>query len=129
MADQIPHWRKFTGDERLFGALWLHGKKNVAAAPSEALRHDADERARGAVEDVGLPDDGWIAAEVRFPCFVAKDEGRRRAGFVIGGLHHAAVERRQAEKFKRVRRAENSVEAFHSAADLVEHVFAGIGDR
>ena len=66
---------------------------------------------------------------MRLPRFVAEDESRRRAGLVVGGLHRAAVKRGQAEKFKRVRRAKDAVQAFHSAADLIENVFAGIGDR
>src|ERR1700722_8792232 len=128
MADQIPNWRKFAGSERLFGANGFHRKKNVAAAPSKALRHDPDERAGGAIENVRLPDDRWVAAEVRFPCFVAEDERRRSAGLVIGGLHHAAVQCGKTEEFKRVGRAENSVEALHSTADLIKNIFTGVSD-
>ena len=77
---------------------------DLRALHREIDRHDADDRARDAVENNRLAHDVRIAGKALLPEAVAEDGDRRAAGLVLVLGDPAADDRRQLEHAKQARR-------------------------
>ena len=98
------------------------GNPQVGVAPAKARRHDADQSPRSVIQHESLIDDAGIGAKLFDPSFVTHDENWRSAGLVVGWLHHAAEQRRHAEKFKGSGRNQIGVEPLGPFDRMVENV-------
>src|SRR5882762_7911514 len=101
---------------------------HVGVAPSEAWRHDADQRSLRSVKDKSLVDDRGVGAEPRNPGFVAHDKHRRRTGFIVSGLSDAAEQRGHAQKLKGAGGDEAAIKAFGTLAGAVKDIEAIVGN-
>ncbi len=68
----------------------------------EAMRHDADERARLAVEEKSRAEDPRVAAELRLPQAIVHDEHERRTRLSVFGRENAAKKWRNAKKVEAI---------------------------
>ena len=115
--------------ELSFRAAGLFGEPQVRIAPGEARRHDADQRARRAVQDERGIEYLGVCAEAVDPDLVAQDKDRRCARLVVGGLHHAPQKCRHAHELQRPRRHQVPVETLRPPARSVENVFVVVRDH
>src|SRR5437870_1458101 len=88
---------------RLSGWVRLFWDKHVRVEPPESRGHDADQSPGRAAENKGLVHDLRILIKPSHPGFVTQHKHGRCAGLVVGGLHHAAEQRRHAKEFKSAR--------------------------
>ena len=81
-------------------------QRRLGVRKLETPRHDADDRARHAVDRDRPAQDRRIGVEARFPEALANDDGGRRAGAIVILAEPAAHERRRSEHTKETRARE-----------------------
>src|SRR6267143_154906 len=79
------------------------GKPKAGTVSVKALRHDADERPRLAVQKKISAENLGIAMELRLPQAIVHHEHQRRTGPAVFGRENAAKDRRNSQKVKTIR--------------------------
>ncbi len=79
-------------------------KPHARVVSVEARRHDADKRARLAIQEKSPTEDPGVAAELRLPQAIVHHEHERRTRLSVGGGENAAKKRRDAKKVEAIGR-------------------------
>src|SRR6185437_951395 len=114
---------------RVAPASESRGNPEVHILPSEARRHDPNQRTRLAIKDERLIQDLRIAIEPGGPQFVAHHKYWRRAGRSVPRRDAASEERGNAQKLEGIGGDEASIESLRAfAAGINNILFVGAGD-
>src|SRR5580693_8995178 len=104
---------------RVAGFFW---NPDVSIAPTKPWRHDTDQRACRAVQDIGLVQNGWVRVEVVDPRLIPQDKDRSSPRLIVRWLHDPPQQRRHAQKFEGPRRNHTSFKPLRTLPVGIQHV-------